>query len=129
MEKKVAQIEQIASMASAENIKDLREYLMRLMSCKALLPKDQKLQLWKLSYRLWNTYVDMANAMQAGQQYDEEHVKLSHLAGDLLLIARKLDGISSSLLKTTIFFHVMGVIWHKIPTASFSSRVLRSPEL
>lgn len=114
MEKQVAQVEQISPMASAENIKKLREYMMRLMPCKAMLPEDQKLQLWKLSYRLWNACVDMANAMQAGQQYDEEHVKLRHLASDLLLIAGKVDGIPSSLLKTATFFHRTGVIWHKI---------------
>lgn len=114
MEKQIAQIEQIVPMVSAENIKKLREYMIRLMPCKALLQEDQKLQLWKLSYRLWNACVDMANAMQAGQQYDEEHVKLRHLASDFLLIAGKVDGIPSSLLKIATFFHRTGVIWHKI---------------
>lgn len=114
MEKQIAQIEQIVPMVSAENIKKLREYMIRLMPCKALLREDQKLQLWKLSYRLWNACVDMGNAMQGGQQYDEEHVKLRHLASDMLLIAGKVDGIPSSLLKIATFFHRTGVIWHKI---------------
>lgn len=108
MEKQIAHIEQIVPMVSAENIKKLREYMIRLTPCKTLLREDQKLQLWKLSYRLWNACVDMGNAMQAGQQYDEEHVKLRHLASDMLLIAGKVDGIPSSLLKIATFFSQNG---------------------
>uniref|UniRef100_A0A0D6R254 Protein ZIP4 homolog n=1 Tax=Araucaria cunninghamii TaxID=56994 RepID=A0A0D6R254_ARACU len=114
MEQQVAQVEQIVPMVSPENSKKLQDYMMRLKSCKALMLEEQKLQIWKLSYRLWNACVDMANFMQAGQEYDEEHVKLRHLASDLLLVAGKIEEIPSSQLKTATFFHRTGVIWHKI---------------
>ncbi|KAH9313392.1 hypothetical protein KI387_044026 [Taxus chinensis] len=72
---------------------------------RALLQEEQKLQIWRLSYHMWNTCVDLANSMPVSQQFDEEHAKLRHLASDLLLVARNIQGIPSAQLKTATFFH------------------------
>ncbi|KAH9315054.1 hypothetical protein KI387_023681 [Taxus chinensis] len=114
VEKTVAQLEQLLPMVSPQNTQKLRDYAMRLAACRALLPEEQKLQIWRLSYRLWNACVDLANSMPVGQQFDEEHAKLRHLASDLLLVAGNIQGIPSAQLKTATFFHRTAVIWHKI---------------
>ncbi|XP_057861908.2 TPR repeat-containing protein ZIP4 isoform X2 [Cryptomeria japonica] len=114
MEMEVAQVEQLLPMVSPENTQKLRDFMMRLAPRKSMITEEQKLLLWKLSYRLWNSCVDIANAMQAGQQFHEEHVKIRQVASDLLLVAGKIDGIPSCLLKIATFFHRTGVIWHKI---------------
>eukprot|EP01018_Ginkgo_biloba_P014651 Gb_10795 [translate_table: standard] len=114
IEKRVQQMEQILPMISPENTTKLRDYMMRLAPCKAVLSEGQKLQLWKVSYRLWNACVDMANTMHTGQQVDEEHAKLRQLASDLLLTAGQVEGIQSGMLKTATFFHRTGIIWHKL---------------
>ena len=65
-----------------------------------------KLQLWKLSYRLWNSCVDLTNAGLKG------HVELRHCAADMLAIAGDVSGVPSSVMKTASFYYKTGLIWH-----------------
>ncbi|KAL2936105.1 TPR repeat-containing protein ZIP4 [Bienertia sinuspersici] len=65
-----------------------------------------KLQLWKLSYRLWNSCVDLTNAGVKG------HVELRHAASDMLAIAGDVSGVPSPAMKGASFYYKTGLIWH-----------------
>lgn len=108
----VLEIEERAPRISAENVQQLRE-------CLPLLPPklsgdSDRLQAWRLSYRIWNTCVDMVNNFQAGQEVSEDHAELRQIASNLLLIAGAIGSGHSSLLKMSMFFFKTGCIWHKI---------------
>ncbi|KNA21928.1 hypothetical protein SOVF_038810 [Spinacia oleracea] len=70
--------------------------------------KTVKLQLWKLSYRLWNSCVDLTNAGVKG------HVELRHAAADILAIAGDVAGIPSPAMKAASFYYKTGLIWHEM---------------
>ncbi|KAG9459351.1 hypothetical protein H6P81_003859 [Aristolochia fimbriata] len=89
------------------------------------LPESRKLQIWKLSYRLWNGCVDHYNAFDVRSDGDdknkttllyfkEEQAKLRQMAADLLYLAANVSGISSPAFKTASFYHRAGLIWHEI---------------
>ncbi|KAM7527519.1 hypothetical protein LguiB_030929 [Lonicera macranthoides] len=76
-----------------------------------------KLQLWKLSYRLWNACVDLSNAAGVRStrgKLDEEHAKLRQVSANLLSLAVDVTGIPSPAFKCASFFYKTGQIWHDL---------------
>ncbi|KAG6557516.1 hypothetical protein Mapa_000790 [Marchantia paleacea] len=110
VDKLVSEIEQ-SSIVSSRVLNQLREILGQLTD---KLSDDEKLQAWKLSYRLWNTCVDLANNKPLGEEIDEDHAGLRQAASDLLLLAGTIEGVDSCLLKIALFYYRTGTIWHKI---------------
>ncbi|KAL8106532.1 TPR repeat-containing protein ZIP4 [Apium graveolens] len=90
---------------------DLRLSLTQL---KSLSPYSNsvKLNIWKLSYRLWNACVDLSNA--SGVKLNDEHAKLRQVSADLLFLAADVTGIPSPAFKSASFFYKTGVIWHDL---------------
>ncbi|KAL4193806.1 hypothetical protein AMTRI_Chr06g178770 [Amborella trichopoda] len=101
----------------------LRKLLSRLNSALPL-PENQKLQAWKLSYRLWNASVDLTNSRPvvagkfSGQELrpksDEEQAKLRQIATDILVLAGNPSGIPSPTIKAASFCYKTGLIWHDL---------------
>ncbi|KAL7201219.1 hypothetical protein ACSBR1_033012 [Camellia fascicularis] len=95
---------------------DLRLSLTQLTSLSPF-SNSVKLQIWKLSYRLWNSCVDLANA--AGVRSSSAppaggHAKLRHVSADLLFLAADVVGVPSPALKSASFFYKTGLIWHDL---------------
>ncbi|OVA11043.1 2-5-oligoadenylate synthetase [Macleaya cordata] len=90
----------------------LQKSLSRLNSI-APLSKSSKLQIWKLSYRLWNACVDLSNAA-GNRSSDEEQAKLRQISADLLFLAGDVPGIPSPAFKSASFFYKTGLIWHDL---------------
>ena len=92
---------------------DLRSTLSQLSS---LVPFSNsiKLQIWKLSYRLWNACVDLSNiagVRSSGDKVGEEVVKLRQVSADMLLLAGNVAGVPSPALKSASFYYKTGLIW------------------
>ncbi|KAL7152095.1 hypothetical protein ABFS83_04G074800 [Erythranthe nasuta] len=92
---------------------ELRQALAQL-SQLAPFPNSTKLLVWKLSYRLWNTCVDLANASAA--KIDEEHAKLRQVAAQMLFLTADVVGIPSPAFKSALFFYKTGLIWYDLKT-------------
>nr|GMD28059.1 TPR repeat-containing protein ZIP4 [Ipomoea batatas] len=81
------------------------------------LPNSIKLQIWKLSYRLWNACVDLSNAAgvkSSAYKLNEEHAKLRQVSADLLFLAGDVSTIPSPAFKAASFFYKTGLIWHEL---------------
>lgn len=96
----------------------LQRSLAGLASSLLSLPEAAKLQIWKLSYRLWNACVDLSNGAQirpnGRRGIEVSHVRLRQVASDLLLLAGSPTGISSPVFKCASFFYKTGVMWHDL---------------
>ncbi|KAL2238475.1 TPR repeat-containing protein ZIP4 [Sesamum indicum] len=90
---------------------ELRLALVQLTQL-APFPNSVKLQVWKLSYRLWNTCVDLSNASTA--KISEEHAKLRQVAADLLFQTSDVAGIPSPAFKAALFFYKTGLVWYDL---------------
>ncbi|CAN4093065.1 unnamed protein product [Withania somnifera] len=91
---------------------DLRRNISQLNSLSPF-SNSLKLHIWKLSYRLWNTCVDLSNAIAGGVK-NEEHAKLRQVSADLLFLASDVSGIPSPAVKSASFFYKTGLIWHDL---------------
>ncbi|KAI5071272.1 hypothetical protein GOP47_0013523 [Adiantum capillus-veneris] len=111
LENLVAEVEQLAPMIGCEINQKLRNLIPTFPS---RLNEDQKFRIWKLSYRIWNTCVEISNSFKSGQEVDEEHAKLRHVASDLLVVAGSIGAVHSSLSKMAMFYFKTGTIWHKL---------------
>ncbi|CAI9107256.1 OLC1v1006574C1 [Oldenlandia corymbosa var. corymbosa] len=81
----------------------------------APFPNSVSVQIWELSYRLWNACVDLHNAsLSGGGETSEELAKLRQVSTDLLYIAVNVVGIPTPSLKCASFFYKTGLIWHDI---------------
>ncbi|PKA60212.1 hypothetical protein AXF42_Ash008271 [Apostasia shenzhenica] len=86
------------------------------------LSDSAKLQIWKLSYRLWNACVDLSNAADVLASIDDGdrlrcrtgQAELRQIASEFLLLAGKPQGIPSPAFKSASFFHKTGLIWHSL---------------
>ncbi|KAF6164592.1 hypothetical protein GIB67_032820 [Kingdonia uniflora] len=106
---------------------NLQTTLARLTSLSPL-SKQSKLQIWKLSYRLWNACVDLSNSIEikptssstsideakGRTQIGEEQAKLRQVSADLLFLAGDVEGIPSPCIKAASFFYKTGLIWHDL---------------
>ncbi|KAK1270370.1 hypothetical protein QJS04_geneDACA006136 [Acorus gramineus] len=103
----------------------LRKSLSGLKSSASPLPEPLKLQIWKLSYRLWNACVDLSNAAglrrRGGEEEQEEQARLRQVAADLLLLAGKPAGVPSPAFKAASFFYKTGQIWHDLKRFDLAS--------
>ncbi|KAL6993035.1 hypothetical protein U1Q18_011153 [Sarracenia purpurea var. burkii] len=102
---------------------DLRLGLTQLSS---LVPfsNSVKLHIWKLSYRLWNTCVDLANiagVRSSATKFCEEHAKLRQVSSDLLFLAADVVGVPSAAFKSASFFYKTGLIWHDLGKFDFAN--------
>lgn len=129
IEASVKQLERhTADKPSQETITaDLRQCLTQL-SQSSPFSNSLKLQIWKLSYRLWNACVDISNASVIRSSSaspaikPEDHAQLRHLAADLLYLASDVTGVPSPAIKSASFYYRTGSIWHnlrKFDLASF----------
>lgn len=110
---------------------DLRQRVTQL-SQLALLSNSLKLQIWKLSYRLWNACVDISNTASAAavrsasssssSTASENHAELRHIAADLLSITHDVAGVPSPAIKTASFYHKTGLIWHNLCRFDLASK-------
>ncbi|KAK9747794.1 hypothetical protein RND81_02G015000 [Saponaria officinalis] len=82
-------------------------------------PNSVKLQLWKLSYRLWNACVDLSNS--SSSRAGKEHVELRHAAADILCVAGDVAGVPSPALKAASFYYKTGLIYHEMKEFEFAS--------
>ncbi|XP_065876592.1 TPR repeat-containing protein ZIP4 [Euphorbia lathyris] len=96
---------------------DLRQFLVQLTQL-APFPNSVKLQIWKLSYRLWNSCVDISNAASirpsSSAPIAQQHATLRHIASDLLALASDVVGVPSPVIKSASFYHKTGLIWHDL---------------
>ncbi|KAL0389215.1 UNVERIFIED_CONTAM: TPR repeat-containing protein ZIP4 [Sesamum calycinum] len=90
---------------------ELRLALVQLIQLPPF-PNSVKLQVWKLSYRLWNTCVDLSNASTA--KISEEHAKLRQVAAELLFQTADVAGIPSPAFKAALFFYKTGLVWYEL---------------
>ncbi|KAK8946885.1 hypothetical protein KSP39_PZI006619 [Platanthera zijinensis] len=100
----------------------LRKSIFRLSSALPL-SDSSKLQVWKLSYCLWNACVDLtnaatvlptANACDSRRRGLTAQAELRQIACDLLLLADSPKGIPSPAFKSASFFYKTGLIWQDL---------------
>ncbi|CAH1433101.1 unnamed protein product [Lactuca virosa] len=92
----------------------LRHGLTQLTSL-APFQNSVKLQIWKLSYRLWNACVDLFNFVRSSSsKITEEHAKLRQVSVDLLFLVVDVSGVPSPCFKCASFFYKTGIIWHEL---------------
>lgn len=104
IEEIVTKIEESSPTLDPLSVKSLRAAVTRIGSG---LTEEQKVELWKISYRIWNTCVEISNSRKDGQDQDQEtHARLRHIACDMLLLGGDIaKNIKSGLLKTAYFFY------------------------
>ncbi|KAJ3678125.1 hypothetical protein LUZ60_001928 [Juncus effusus] len=93
----------------------LRKHLTQLASLRPF-PAPSQLRLWKLSFRLWNSCVDIFNSDNSSSQHNNNIVlaEIRHCAADLLLVAGISSEIPSGKIKAASFLHRTGLIWHEL---------------
>ncbi|XP_068665778.1 TPR repeat-containing protein ZIP4 [Aristolochia californica] len=109
---------------STEKISSKLQNILPRLNLLLPLPETGKLQIWKLSFRLWNGCVDLNNAFDIRsddgknrsllQIFKEEQAKLRQIAADLLLLAGNASEISSPAFKTASFYFRTGLCWHEL---------------
>ncbi|CAN0900055.1 TPR repeat-containing protein ZIP4 [Linum grandiflorum] len=93
------------------------------------LPNSVKLQIWKLSYRLWNACVDLSNSLTirlSSSSSPETQAKLRHVAADMLHLAGDVEGVPSPVIKCASFYQKTGVIWHDLGKLNLASTCLET---
>ncbi|XP_022771583.1 TPR repeat-containing protein ZIP4 [Durio zibethinus] len=106
---------------------DLRQLLTHLTQFAPFPTTNNslKLQLWKLSYRLWNACVDLSNAASIhspSSNYAPQNVaKLRHVAADMLALAVDVIGIPSPVIKSSSFYYKTGLVWHDLKIFDLAS--------
>ena len=113
-EELVREIEEASPVSlSSEKVKKLRDILESF--ARAEFSEEQRVNAWRLSYRIWNTSVDMVNNLEVEQELTEDHAELRQVASDLLAVAGAIgNGARSSFLRIAMFFFKTGCTWHKI---------------
>ncbi|KAI3882597.1 hypothetical protein MKW92_051849 [Papaver armeniacum] len=93
------------------------------LNSQSPLSKSNKLQIWKLSFRLWNACVDLSNLTTASgnRSIPEDHVKLRQISADLLFFAGDVPEIPSSNFKAASFFYKTGLLWHGLKKFDLSA--------
>ncbi|KAG0569005.1 hypothetical protein KC19_6G058500 [Ceratodon purpureus] len=113
-EELVREIEEAAPTSlSADSVKKLRNVVAESFA-QAEFSEEQRVNAWRLSYRLWNTSVDIVNNLEVDQELTEDHAELRQIASDLLAIAGAIGNTRSSFVRIAMFFYKTGCAWHKI---------------
>ncbi|KAF2292487.1 hypothetical protein GH714_024436 [Hevea brasiliensis] len=96
---------------------DLRQMLTQLTQLVPF-PNSVNLQIWKLSYRLWNACVDISNAASirpsSSTSITESNAILRHVAADMLFLAGDVVGVPSPAIKSASFYHKTGLVWYDL---------------
>ncbi|KAK3184652.1 hypothetical protein Dsin_031938 [Dipteronia sinensis] len=104
---------------------DLRQTLSQLSQLAPFSNNNSlKLRIWKLSYRLWNSCVDLSNSASVSRSsgFSKESVAgLRHVASDLLSLAADVSGVPSPAVKSASFYHKTGLIWHDLKKFDLAS--------
>ncbi|KAL2635546.1 hypothetical protein R1flu_007025 [Riccia fluitans] len=116
LNKMIGEIEQKSAVTS-----DLLNRVKKILEQFPTKPSyHEKLQAWKLSFRIWNTCVDLANNSNKEEKKEEQeefergdNAALRQVASDLLYAAGTIEGVESCLLKMATFYYKTGVVWHK----------------
>ena len=112
-EELVREIEEASPVSlSSEKVKKLRDILESF--AQAEFSEEQRVNAWRLSYRIWNISVDMVNNLEVEQELTEDHAELRQVASDLLAVAGAIGNARSSFLRIAMFFFKTGCAWHKI---------------
>ncbi|KAL5703248.1 hypothetical protein ACHQM5_028362 [Ranunculus cassubicifolius] len=126
LESSINEAERLSSSSSSSSLTNLcsklRTSFNRLSSAIPYLSKSSKLQIWKLSYRLWNACVDFSNSftIRSSKEGDEEiqiyedHATIRQISADLLVLAGDVSGIPSPYFKSASFLFKTGLIWHDL---------------
>jgi tetratricopeptide (TPR) repeat protein len=113
-EELVHEIEEASPMSlSSESVKKLRNVFLESF-VQAEFSEEQRVNAWRLSYRLWNTSVDIVNNLEMDQELTEDHAELRQIASDFLAIAGAIGNARSCLVRIAMFFFKTGCTWHKI---------------
>lgn len=113
IEELVSEIERVpAKSLSADFGAQLRRCLESFT--EAEFAEEQRINAWRLSYRLWNTSVDIVNNLEGDQELTEDHAELRQIASDLLAIAGAIGNARSRFVKIAMFFFKTGCAWHKL---------------
>ncbi|XP_022891738.1 TPR repeat-containing protein ZIP4 [Olea europaea var. sylvestris] len=115
-----------ASLPLADSFSSELRLVLAELSQLSPFPNSTKLLLWKLSYRLWNTCVDLSNAAYTSNssgvhRLSEEHAKLRQIAADFLFLSADVAGIPSPAIKAGLFFYKTGLIWHDLKNFDFAN--------
>ncbi|XP_050204599.1 TPR repeat-containing protein ZIP4 [Mercurialis annua] len=120
-------IKQIESLSSINNNNNkhlpetvstnLRQTLTQLTILHPL-PNSVNLQIWKLSYRLWNACVDISNFSSSSSL---STVSLRHIASDMLSLAGNVAGVPSTGIKSASFYYKTGLIYHDLKNFDLAS--------
>lgn len=97
---------------SPETVKQLRHCLESF--AEAEFSEEQRVNAWRLSYRLWNTSVDIVNSLEGDQELTQDLAELRQIASDLLAIAGAIGNARSSFVRIAMVFFKTGCAWHKI---------------
>lgn len=101
----------------------IRQSLTRLSQLAPFPGNSFKLTIWKLSFRLWNACVDLSNAatLQSSSTSAETIANLRHVAADMLFLARDVTAVPSPTIKSSLFYHRTGLVWHSLKKFDLAS--------
>ncbi|KAG7611725.1 unnamed protein product [Arabidopsis thaliana] len=101
----------------------LRQFLTRLSQLAPFPDNSFKLTIWKLSFRLWNACVDLANAasLQSSLTSAENIANLRHVAADMLFLAKDVTGVPSPTIKSSLFYYKTGLVYHSLKKFDLAS--------
>lgn len=104
---------------------DIKQILTQLSQLAPFSSNSLKLYIWKLSYRLWNSCVDLSNAAsisRSSSAFSPDAVaNLRHVAAYLLSLAADVSGIPSPAIKSASFYFKTGVVWHDLKKYDLAS--------
>ncbi|KAK9993153.1 hypothetical protein SO802_022856 [Lithocarpus litseifolius] len=122
IESSIKQLEHFSSTLNNTNTisSNLRQSLTQL-SQLGPFSSEFNLHLWKLSYRLWNSCVDLSNlnsklrsSSSSSAALSLDLAKLRHIAADVLSLAGNVSGVPSPSIKSASFYYKTGLIWHDL---------------
>nr|POE83943.1 tpr repeat-containing protein zip4 [Quercus suber] len=101
-----------------------KKFLLHKLSQLGPFSSEFNLHLWKLSYRLWNSCVDLSNlnpklrssssSSSSAAALSLDLAKLRHIAADILSLAGNVSGVPSPSIKSASFYYKTGLIWHDL---------------
>ncbi|KAI4329920.1 hypothetical protein MLD38_028250 [Melastoma candidum] len=106
---------------------DLRSSLSELARTPAFPLPPVSLHLWKLSFRLWNSCVDLSNGLSSSPSPSSNSlhlVRVRHVAADMLLLAGSPPSVPSPLNKTAFFFFKTGSLYLSLQSLELASSCL-----
>ncbi|KAM3683528.1 hypothetical protein ACJW31_12G154400 [Castanea mollissima] len=127
IESSIKQLEHFSSTLNNTNTNtntissNLRQSLTQL-SQLGPFSSEFNLHLWKLSYRLWNSCVDLSNlnsklrssSSSSAAALSLDLAKLRHIAADILSLAGNVSGVPSPSIKSASFYYKTGLLWHDL---------------